>query len=69
MAGEVLGDDGKNDRDPCPDCRDDFGLCCDFANGLDLDHHVAYLDSSDRYSAMNGVYLHSDIFKLSKSTK
>lgn len=33
------------------------------------DHHVAYLDSFDRYSATNDVYLHAYIFTLSASMK
>ena len=67
MADEVLRDDDTIDPDLFPDCRDDFCLCCDFANDRDLDHHVAYLDSFDRYSATNDVYLHPSIFTLSAS--
>ena len=69
MVGEVLGDDDGSGPDLCPDCRDGSGLCCGFANGLDRDHHVAYLDSFDRYSATNDVYLHAYIFTLSASMK
>ena len=62
MAGEFPGGDDGSGPDLCPDCRDGSGLDCGFANGLDCDHHVAYLDSFDRYSATNDVYLHIHIF-------